>query len=132
MCLSPITTDGQLFNPVSLLFIMTSLLPRMSNSTRTDNSLAMMLLMMMLGAARPRCLMLLDHKHEDSTLKANVRVGQAVDTTGQAGSIRNISGFQTLEAPVLLAPVERAVMVNGERYKMATQFLDGFVFTEEI
>ena len=91
-----------------------------------------MLLMMMLGAARPRCLMLLDHKHEDSTLKANVRVGQAVDTTGQAGSIRNISGFQTLEAPVLLAPGERAVMVNGERYKMATHFLDGFVFTEEI
>ena len=114
------------------IFIITSLLPRMSNSTRTDNSLAMMLLMMMLGAARPRCLMLLDHKHEDSTLKANVRVGQAVDTTGQAGSIRNISGFQTLEAPVLLAPGERAVMVNGERYKMATHFLDGFAFTEEI
>ena len=99
MCLSPVTTDGQLYNPVSLLFIMTSLLPRLNNSTRVDEMLPTMLLMMMLGASRPRCLMLLDHKHEDSTLKTNVRVGQAVDTTGQAGTVRNISGFQTLEAP---------------------------------
>lgn len=129
--MSPTTTDGQLFNPVSLLFIMASLLPRLSNTTRVEDSVPMMLLMMMLGACRPRCLMLLDNKHENATLKANVRVGQAVDTTGQAGSIRNISGFQTLEAPVLLAPGERAVMVNGDHYKMATHFLDGFVFTEE-
>ena len=86
---------------------------------------------MMLGAARPRCLMLLDNKHEEATLKANLRVGQAVDTTGQAGILRNISGFQTLTAPVLLAPGERAVLIDEDQYKMATHLLDGFVFAED-
>lgn len=91
----------------------------------------MMYLMMMLGAARPRCLLLLDSKHEDASIQANVRVGQAVDTTGQAGNVRNVSGFQTLETPVLLAPGERAVMVDTDMFKTGTHYLEGFVFVEE-
>ena len=88
-------------------------------------------MMMMMGAARSRCLMFLDNKHEDTAIKVNVRVGQAVDTAGQAGNIRNVSGFQTLETPVLLSPGERAVMVDTDQFKTATHFLEGFVFVEE-
>ena len=123
-------TDGLVFYPVAFLFLVVALLPRLCNSSRADNA-SLMYLMMMLGAARPRCLMLLDNKSEEGTVKTNVRVGQAVDTTGQAGSVRNISGFQTLETPVLLAPGERAVMVENDTYKMGTHFLEGFVFVEE-
>lgn len=122
--------DSHVFNPISFLFLLVSIMPRLCNSSRMESS-ALMYLMMMLGAARPRCLMLLDHKHEDAPIKANMRVGQAVDTTGQAGSVRNVSGFQTLESPVLLAPGERAVMVESEAFKLGSHFLEGFIFAEE-
>ena len=108
--------DGQLFNPVSLLFLATSMLPRLCNESRPTQPIVAMLMLMALGAARPRMLMLLDNRHEMVPLKANARVGQAVDTTGQAGNVRNISGFQTLEVPVLLAPGERAVLVDEEKW----------------
>lgn len=110
---------------------MCSLLPRITNYARISATLPALIMLLVFAAARPRCLMFLDNKHEDAPLKANVRVGQAVDTTGQAGTVRNISGFQTLEAPVLLAPGERAVLVDGDQYKLSTHFLDGFVFAEE-
>ena len=131
MCLSPVTNDGTVHSIISLLFVMGSLLPRLSNTARANQVYPMLLMVMMMGAARPRCVMLLDNKHENATLKVNMRVGQAVDTTGQAGSVRNISGFQPLEAPVLLGPGERAVLVEGEKYKVATHLMDGFVFAEE-
>ena len=130
MTLSPMCEDGQVFNFISFLFLLVSVMPRLCNSSRMESSV-LMYLMMMLGAARPRCLMLLDHKHENVALKANMRVGQAVDTTGQAGSVRNVSGFQTLESPVLLAPGERAVMVDTDEFKFGSHFLDGFIFAEE-
>ena len=124
MCLSPVTNDGTVHSIISLLFVMVSLLPRLSNTARANQVYPMLLMVMMMGAARPRCVMLLDNKHENATLKVNMRVGQA-------GSVRNISGFQTLEAPVLLGPGERAVLVEGEKYKVATHLMDGFVFAEE-
>ena len=130
MTLSPMCEDGQVFNTISFLFLFVSVMPRLCNSSRMESS-ALMYLMMMLGVARPRCLMLLDHKHENVAIKANMRVGQAVDTTGQAGSVRNVSGFQTLESPVLLAPGERAVMVDADEFKLGSHFLDGFIFAEE-
>lgn len=131
MCLSPVSSDGCVHSVVSLLFVMLSLLPRLSNTARASQVFPMMLMMMVMGAARPRCVMLLDNKHENATMKMNLRVGQAVDTTGQAGDVRNISGFQTLEAPVLLGPGERAVLVEAEKFRVATHQLEGFVFAEE-
>ena len=105
-------------------------MPRLCNTSRIELS-ALMYLQMMLGAARPRCLLFLDNKHENAPVKSNVRVGQAVDTAGQAGSVRNVSGFQTMETPVLLAPGERAVMVDTDKFKLGSHFLEGFVFVEE-
>ena len=42
-------------------------------------------------------------------MPVEVRVGQAVDTVGQAGKPRSITGFQTHTTPVLLAAGENAV-----------------------
>lgn len=47
----------------------------------------------------------------DSDLKplpVNVRVGQAVETVGQAGKPKTITGFQTHTTPVLLGVRDRA------------------------
>lgn len=62
---------------------------------------------------RPRMLRTLDAE----TLKpvaVQVRVGAAVDTVGQAGKPKTITGFQTHSTPVLLAHGQRAELANDE------------------
>ena len=44
----------------------------------------------------------------------SVRVGMAVDTVGQAGKPKTITGFQTHTTPVLLAHGERAELADQE------------------
>lgn len=57
-------------------------------------------------AARPRMLITLNEELEP--IPVQVRVGQAVDTVGQAGRPNRIRGFQTHKTPVLLSDGERA------------------------
>ncbi len=60
----------------------------------------------------PRCLVTLD---EDlKPLQVQVRVGKAVDTVGQAGKPKTITGFQTHTTPVLLGHGERAELATEE------------------
>jgi len=55
-----------------------------------------------------------------------VRVGQAVDTVGQAGRPKTITGFQTHTTPVLIAAGERAELATDE-YLPLTSVLEGVV-----
>lgn len=76
------------------------------------------------SAIHPRFLITLN---EDlSVLPVTVRVGKAVDTVGQAGKPRTISGFQTHTTPVRLGSHERGVLATGEYLPYAT-ILEGFV-----
>lgn len=59
----------------------------------------------------PKMLFVLDENLEN--VKVNVRVGQAIDTVGQVGKPRKITGFQTHTSPV--------VIDNGERAELATE-----------
>lgn len=45
---------------------------------------------------------------ELNPLPVNVRVGQAVETVGQAGKPKTITGFQTHTTPILLGVRDRA------------------------
>jgi hypothetical protein len=49
-----------------------------------------------------------------SLVQVPVRVGQAVDTVGQAGRPKTITGFQTHTTPVLLGFGERAELATDE------------------
>ena len=73
----------------------------------------------------PRMLVTLDEDGE--MLPVSVRVGQAVDTVGQAGQPRRITGFQTHTTPVLLAAGERAELVDGDQYEAVPTVLEGLV-----
>ena len=60
----------------------------------------------------------------------STRVGTAVETVGQAGRPKTITGFQTHTSPVLLGAVERAEFANQE-YLAIPSVLEGVVIVEK-
>lgn len=55
-----------------------------------------------------------------------MRVGNAVDTVGQAGKPKKITGFQTHDTPVLIGQNERAELAS-EEFLSETQVMENFV-----
>lgn len=78
----------------------------------------------LVGAIYPR--MLMTFNEDLQPLQTPVRVGQAVDTVGQAGRPKTITGFQTHNTPVLLGVGERAELATDD-YIPYTNVLEGFV-----
>lgn len=75
-------------------------------------------------SVRPRMLFTVDENMD--FVSTIVRVGQAVDTVGQAGRPKSITGFQTHSTPVLLAAGERAELAT-EEYLCEAAALEGVV-----
>lgn len=78
-------------------------------------------------AMMPRMLVIVDE--DMKPMHIDVRVGTAVDTVGQAGKPKTITGFQTHESPVLLAAGERAQLATNE-YIPCTSVLEGLVIVK--
>ena len=57
-------------------------------------------------------------------LPISVRVGQAVETVGQAGRPKTITGFQTHTSPVLLNAKDRAELASGEYIALSSVLED--------
>jgi 26S proteasome regulatory subunit N1 len=82
----------------------------------------------LITAVYPRFLITLSE--EQKSVATTVRVGQAVDTVGQAGRPKTITGFQTHTTPVLLAYTERAELAT-EEYLPLSEVLEGFVILKK-
>jgi 26S proteasome regulatory subunit N1 len=79
-------------------------------------------------AMNPRMLITVN---EDMSLRpVTVRVGQAVETVGQAGKPKRITGFQTHQTPVLLQAKERAELGTEEVLAVAS-VLEGIVILKD-
>jgi 26S proteasome regulatory subunit N1 len=76
----------------------------------------------------PQFLIMLDEDGEEKDV--TVRVGQAVNTIGLAGTRSGISGITTHSAPVRVGTVDRAEMGTGE-FVPYTNVLEGFVFVKK-
>jgi 26S proteasome regulatory subunit N1 len=80
-------------------------------------------------AMNPRFMSTVD---EDlNPVSASVRVGQAVETVGQAGRPKTITGFQTHTTPVLLGYRDRAELA-GQEYSTLVSVMEGVVIVEKI
>ena len=66
----------------------------------------------------PRFLLTVDTKL--NLLPVSVRVGQAVETVGQAGRPKTITGFQTHTTPVLLGVDDRAELASDDMFAKFT------------
>jgi 26S proteasome regulatory subunit N1 len=85
------------------------------------------LLYYLTSAMNPRMLITVD---EDlSWIPVTARVGLAVETVGQAGKPRAITGFQTHTTPVLLSASERAELGTDE-YRPVGTILEGVVILQ--
>lgn len=79
-------------------------------------------------AMNPRMLITVN---EDMSMRpVTVRVGQAVETVGQAGKPKRITGFQTHQTPVLLQAKERAELGTEEVLSLAS-VLEGVVILKD-
>jgi len=80
-------------------------------------------------AINPRYLLAVDE--ELKPLPATVRVGLAVETVGQAGRPKTITGFQTHTAPVLLGSKDRAELAGREYVCTTSTVLEGVIICEK-
>ena len=78
----------------------------------------------------PRFLVALDQA-DLSPVTISIRVGQAVETVGQAGRPKTISGFQTHTSPVLLGYRDRAEMA-GQEYSTIVSVLENVILVEKV
>lgn len=63
--------------------------------------------------------------------KIKVIVGTKVDTVGQAGNMREITGFQSHETPILLAKEERCE-INKDDFLSYSEIAEGIVIVEKL
>eukprot|EP01042_Synura_sphagnicola_P032037 gene32037-41235_t len=79
-------------------------------------------------AMNPRFLVTVD---EDLNVQpVSVRVGMAVETVGQAGRPKTITGFQTHTTPVLLSFKDRAE-IAGSEFKSLSSVMEGVVVVQK-
>ena len=70
--------------------------------------------------------MLITLNEELEPVQTQVRVGNAVDTVGQAGKPKRITGFQTHDTPVLIGHAERAELAT-EEYLAESPVIENFL-----
>lgn len=117
--------DAHVLNKVTLASLMTVLVGMVSPSFMLIHH---QLFYMLNSGVRPKFIITLNEEGEP--IKVNVRVGQAVETVGQAGKPKTITGWITQSTPVLLGHGERAELENDE-YISYTSNLEGIVILKK-
>lgn len=125
--LSPLHTDRSLFSPVAVAGLLGTLVAALNMRNTLFKSGHYMMFHLTL-AMFPRILSLFDE--DMNAVNTSVRVGNAVDTVGQAGKPKTITGFVTNNTPVLLSYGERAQLATDE-YIAVTPILEGFVVVKK-
>lgn len=123
LSLSPFHSDRLLKSTVALSGILT-VLHSAIDMNNTLLSKHHYLLYFLVTAIKPNMLITIDA--EGNQLPVSVRVGKAVDTVGQAGKPKTITGFQTYTTPVLIGYGERAELATDE-YIPESGTLEGVV-----
>lgn len=127
LSLSPFNTDRQILSKVNLASVLTASVLFLDPKSFIFSDLHYLLYFLSSGV-HPRMLVTVDE--ELNPVKVNVRVGQAVDTVGQAGKPKTITGWVTQETPVLLGFGERAELENDEYISLASA-LEGVVILKK-
>ncbi|KAL3762002.1 hypothetical protein ACHAW5_008226 [Stephanodiscus triporus] len=127
MTLNPMHSDRMITSGPALGGILTLIFSCLDlKSTLLDKT--HYLLYYLTCAMNPR--MLITVNEDLSWRPVTVRVGQAVDTVGQAGKPKTITGFQTHTTPVLISAKERAEL-GTEEVLSVSSVLEGIVILKD-
>lgn len=127
LTLSPIMMNGRVVCPVALASLM-SFIHVLVHAKSTILSKAPLLFYTITPALRPKVFVTVDENL--NPVGVNVRVGQAVDTAGQAGQPREVAGFQAHTSPVLLSVGERAEIAGDDYVPIIPCPLEGVVIVK--
>ena len=127
MTLSPLLSDGLTMSRAAMAGLLV-LFHAAADMQHTVLGKRHYLLYAIAPAIRPRMLMTINEAGE--SIAVQVRVGQRVDTVGQAGKPKTITGFQTHKTPVLISAGERAELADDE-YIPLTSVLEGVVIVKK-
>lgn len=127
LTINPLFSDRFLIDPIALgsLAVLAHAVLQLKNTILGKSHY---MLFNIVPAMRPRWLITVDEDMKE--IKVPVRVGQAVDVTGQAGRPKQITGFQTRTTPVLLNYMDRAELAT-EEYISVTPVLEDFVILKK-
>ena len=126
LSLNPLHADRQLLAPAALAGLLSAalLFVDVKTSLHGASSKWHILLYTIATAMHPRFVATVG---EDGVpLSVDIRVGTAVETVGQAGRPKTITGFQTHTTPVLLGARDRAELVDDAHLPLTTT-LEGIV-----
>ncbi|CAH1974281.1 unnamed protein product [Acanthoscelides obtectus] len=121
LSLNPLHTDRMLVDPVGLAGLLAPLVALVEPHALVLGD-SHYLLYFLATAIQPRWLLTLDENLH--SLPVTVRVGQAVDVVGKAGTPKTIAGIHTHTTPVLLTSLERAELAT-DQYEVIGPTLDG-------
>ncbi|KAJ3113056.1 proteasome regulatory particle base subunit [Phlyctochytrium bullatum] len=127
LTINPFHSNRSLLSPVAVAGLI-AVITAFTDAKALILDRAHYLLYFLVPAIYPRFLITLDENLKSTAV--TVRVGQAVETVGQAGRPKTITGFQTHSTPVLLAYSERAELAT-EEYLPLTSVLEGFVILKK-
>lgn len=117
--------SAQVLNKVTLASLLTVLIGLTTPSFILKHH---MLFYYLNSGIRPKFVLTLNEEAEP--IKVNVRVGQSVDTVGQAGKPKTITGWITQSTPVLLNHGERAELETNE-YISYSNRIEGVVILKK-
>ncbi len=124
MTLNPIHSNNFLTNNVAIAGLLISIM----SFTEADSLICgrhQFLLYSLCLAMTPRMVMTVDESL--NPINTQVMVGQAVDTVGQSGNPRTITGFQVHKSPVLIAQSERCELSTEEYISPYTDVLENVI-----
>merc|ERR1719263_374702 len=127
MTLHPFHADRMLMSGPSLAGILV-LMHSCLNLKDTLLDKSHFLLYYLICSMNPR--MLITVNEDMSWRPVTVRVGMAVETVGQAGKPKTITGFQTHTTPVLISTKERAEL-GTEEVLSVSSVLEGIVLVKD-
>ena len=120
-----IYNDAQIMNKGTLASLLTVMVGLSSPTFMIDHHY---LFYYLNAGIRPKYIIALNEDEEP--IKVNVRVGQAVDTVGQAGKPKTITGWITHSTPVLLNHGERAELESNEYISLSSK-IEGVVILKK-
>ena len=123
LTISPFHSDRMLLSPVALAGVISATLGFLDVRTMVHGKFHF-LLYSLAASMNPRWVSTVSEVGAE--LKVEVRVGTAVETVGQAGRPKTITGFQTHTTPVLMGVRDRAELAD-DKYLPLTNVVEGVV-----